>query len=143
MSISIIEATVKELDLVLPVFNEYRSFYRHPVDPKARDFLQERLEKKDSKIFMALSSNKVVGFVQLYPSFSSRGLGSIWILNDLFVKPEVRRQKLAWKLIEKSKEWAQETKAIKISLSTQISNTDAQELYKKFGFKINKSCLNY
>lgn len=124
-----------DIEKILPLFNEYRRFYRQELNAKSYDFLFDRIQKNQSVIFYIEESNKVIGFVQIYPSFSSIGLGSTWLLNDLFVLPEYRRKKVATKLIEKTINYARETNAINVHLATQISNTNAQELYKKLGFK--------
>ena len=76
-----------------------------------------------------------MGFVQLYPSFSSVSMKRIWILNDLFVHEDYRKQGVAEALIERSKELAEETGAISIILETQSSNINAQKLYDKTGFE--------
>jgi hypothetical protein len=87
------EATVLDLDLVAPLFDAYRQFYRKPADPElARRFLRERLENGQSTIFLAINTDgTAVAFMQLYPSFSSASAARIFILNDLFVEPKFRR----------------------------------------------------
>jgi ribosomal protein S18 acetylase RimI-like enzyme len=128
-------AEIEDLDQLLPLFQDYRKFYRKPSDPKEKEFLHDRIKNKDSIILLSIEKNKVVGFAQLYFSYSSLGLGKSVILNDLFVLPEFRRKKIAWNLIDKSIQVARDFRAINISISTEISNTSAQDLYKKFGFK--------
>jgi hypothetical protein len=39
-----------------------------------------------------VESKSAVGFMQLYPSFSSVSMQPIWIVNDLFVVEEARRR---------------------------------------------------
>lgn len=137
------KASLSDLSRILPLFHAYREFYQHDRTPKAEDFLKERLSKNESVIFYAEDESGILGFTQLYPSFSSRGLGSTWILSDLFVKPEARRKKAAWKLIDESVKHAKETNAIMIGLATQISNTHAQELYMKYGFKKDNNFFHF
>lgn len=137
------KAALSDVSKILPLFHAYRQFYRHDIDPKAEEFLFDRLSKNESVIFYAEDESGVLGFTQLYPSFSTRGLGSTWILNDLFVKPEARRKKAAWKLIDESVKHAKDTNAVMIGLSTQIANTNAQELYKKYGFKKDNDFFHF
>ncbi|MDD4973267.1 MAG: GNAT family N-acetyltransferase [Bacteriovorax sp.] len=137
------KAILADVSKILPLFHAYRQFYRHEIDPNAENFLSERLSKNESVIFYAEDESGVLGFTQLYPGFSSRNLGSTWILNDLFVKPEARRKKIAWKLIDESVKHAKETKAVLIGLSTQIANADSQELYKKYGFKKDNDLFHF
>jgi len=46
----------------------------------------------------------------------------IWILNDLFVAADFRRQNVARNLMKSAKKYAMETGALRIDLATQISN---------------------
>jgi GNAT superfamily N-acetyltransferase len=91
--LTVCEATILDLDLVAPLFDAYRQFYRKPGDPElARRFLRDRLENGQSVIFLALlPDGAAAGFTQLYPSFSSASAARIFILNDLFVEPRFRR----------------------------------------------------
>jgi GNAT superfamily N-acetyltransferase len=92
-SITVRQATIFDLDLLIPLFDLYRQFYRRPSDPDlARRFLRERFEHNESIVFLAMLGNDAaVGFTQLFPSFSSAAAARIFILNDLFVLPEARR----------------------------------------------------
>ena len=72
----IISATIENIDQLVPLFDKYRIFYKQSSDPEAaRKFLTERLNKKESVIFIAVDTHKnVLGFTQLYPVFSSFSL---------------------------------------------------------------------
>ena len=85
-AVTVRQATVDDLELIAPLFDAYRQFYREPADPDgARQFLLRRFEHNQSVIFLALDGSFPIGFTQLYPSFSSTAMGRILILNDLFV----------------------------------------------------------
>src|SRR4051794_28425194 len=89
--VNVRQATAADLDLIVPLFDAYRQFYRLPGDlTRARRFLAERFEHNQSVIFLAFADGVVVGFTQLYPSFSCGSMAPIWILNDLFVAPSTR-----------------------------------------------------
>jgi GNAT superfamily N-acetyltransferase len=89
--IEIRRAGVADLDLLAPLFDDYRQFYRQPADPVvARQYLASRLEREESVVFLAASDTVGYGFVQLYPSFCSVAARPIWILYDLFVAPAAR-----------------------------------------------------
>ena len=85
--ITIHNIKTEQIDQLVSLFNEYRIFYGKKGDiPSAKLFLSERIKNKESVIYVALDeSNKMVGFVNLYPLFSSVNMGRIWLLNDLFV----------------------------------------------------------
>ena len=42
---------------------------------------------------MAYEDAKAVGFTQLYPSYSSVNMASLWVLSNLFVDPRHRGKK--------------------------------------------------
>jgi len=92
MTVSIRQATVADADLVAPLFDAYRQFYRQPADlPRARRFLAERLSQHQSSVLVAeAAGGEAVGFVQLYPCFSSIRVAPVFILSDLFVAPTAR-----------------------------------------------------
>src|SRR5436305_1384982 len=97
----IIQATLEHLEIVASLFDQYRQFYKQKVDiASARNFLKERITKNESVIFLALKDGTGAGFTQLYPSFSSVSLTRLWILNDLFVSPDYRKQDIGMALIK-------------------------------------------
>jgi hypothetical protein len=91
MGVRTIRAGLEHLDVLTGLFDSYRQFYGQEPDlPGARRFLEARLRCRDSVVFLAFRDDATrtsVGFVQLYPSFSSVSMKPIWILNDLFVAP--------------------------------------------------------
>jgi GNAT superfamily N-acetyltransferase len=126
------------------LFDEYRQFYQQPSDPgKVQIFLEMRLKNKESVIFMALRAGKPVGFVQLYPSFTSVGTARIWILNDLYVDETNRRSGVARELTEYVISFARETGASKVLLETSADNAKAQALYENLGFLRETSMFHY
>ena len=92
-------------------------FYRKESNLEgAKGFLIERILKKESVIFVALLEEKLVGFTQLYPLFSSTNMMPIWLLNDLFVAKEHRGKQISKGLIKAAQEHCKITKANGISL---------------------------
>ena len=138
------QATTKDLEGVSRLFNEYRMFYGQPSDVEgAEQFIKERLEKHDSIIFAASSENGYAGFVQLYPSFSSVSMKRTWILNDLYVEADARRQGAGQALIDEALKLCKRTNAKSITLQTAPSNKSAQKLYEKNGFLVDDAYLTY
>jgi GNAT superfamily N-acetyltransferase len=146
--ISIIEAGMHEIDLVVPLFDQYRMFYERPSDlDLARRFLRARIEHRDSVIYVAVSGKAAdevgVGFALLYPSFNSVTATPIWILNDLYVLEGVRRKGVARRLIDQGRELAEDTGAGVISLSTGRENHPSRKLYERLGFELDDSFCTY
>ena len=130
------QATKADLDLVVPLFDAYRQFYRHPGDvERARRFLLERFEHEQSVIFLAFDGAAAVGFTQLYPSFSSGAMARIFVLNDLFVAPEARRCGAGSALLQAAAQYGRRIGALRLVLSTEVTDTSAQSLYERTGWK--------
>lgn len=66
-------ATRNDLDRLVPLFNAYRRFSGQQSDIiVARKFLSDRLSRNGSVVLVADNGGgAVIGFVQLYPTFSS------------------------------------------------------------------------
>jgi GNAT superfamily N-acetyltransferase len=140
----IIQAQIEHLEETATIFDLYRGFYQQSPDIEAaKIFIRDRLQKSDSTIFIASNNGQIIGFTQLYPSFSSVSMKPIWILNDLFVRETDRNKGVAKLLMNTAADFARETAAIRIVLSTQISNTLAQALYESLGYTNNEEFYQY
>ncbi|WP_100076978.1 GNAT family N-acetyltransferase [Chryseobacterium camelliae] len=131
------KATLQDIGQLSELFDQYRIFYHKTSDvPAAEQFLTERIENGDSKIFVAEIEERLVGFVQLYPLFSSTRMKRYWLLNDLFVNESYRGKGFSKELIEQAKEIAQSTDACGILLETGKSNDIGNKLYPSCGFEL-------
>jgi len=125
-----------EANLVVGLFNQYRIFYGKFSDlGMAKAFIDARLENNESVIFVALADDKPVGFTQLYPKYSSARLTKNWILNDLFVDLDYRKQGIGEALIKIAMNFAKNQGATFVQLETAVDNYTAQSLYETIGFK--------
>jgi len=131
----IFQATASQIDDLAFLLNQYRIFYRQDSDFDAgKKFIQERFKQQDSIIFLATVADKPVGYTQLFPSWSTVSMKRVWILNDLFVLPEARKQGIAKALMNAAKDYAISTQAVRIILATEATNTTAQNLYESMGY---------
>lgn len=133
----IVQATLEHLDLLAPLFVKYREFYGElPRAESARRFLQERLERGESVIYLALADDeeRLLGFCQLYPSFSSLALKRLWVLNDIYVAEDARRMLVADRLMQAAKKLARDTDAVRLRVFTKKDNETAQKAYESGGF---------
>jgi GNAT superfamily N-acetyltransferase len=140
VGVNIIRAGVENVATVAPLFDRYRQFYGQQPDlPGAAAFLAERLRNQQSVVFLAIdeaiSPYAGVGFVQLYPSFSSVRMKFIWILNDLFVDREARRGGVGRLLMNAALNLARSTGAARLVLSTAKGNVPAKSLYLSLGYR--------
>ncbi|MRN51890.1 GNAT family N-acetyltransferase [Paenibacillus monticola] len=132
-------ASMEDMELLIPLFDEYRMFYGQVSDPTgARDFLTERLKLDESVIFMAVVgegiNKRAGGLTQLYPSFSSVTMQRLWILNDLFVSAAQRGFGLGSMLLTSARAFAVSTGTKGLSLTTMTDNMVAQRLYERQGY---------
>ena len=140
----IIRANLNHLEQVTALFDGYRVFYRKASDMSvAREFIRQRMVLQDSVILLATEGETGLGFVQLYPSFSSVSMRRIWILNDLYVHPDARKKGVGRFLLEQAKQFGIEHGALRLELSTEISNSSAQGLYESLGWQRDESFYHY
>jgi len=145
VDIRIVRAERKDLDDLVPLFDGYRQFYGQRSDlAAARAFLRERIERDESVIYLAYTEpGEAAGFTQLYPSFSSVSLKPLWILNDLYVRSDVRRGGVGRALLERARQHAIETAAKGLVLSTGVTNKAAQTLYESCGWQREDEFFQY
>lgn len=129
-------ATIHDLEPLSILFDEYRIFYKYESDlSNIRTFLSERITNNDSVIFVSKSNTgALMGFVQLYPLFSSTRMKRLWLLNDLYVNPRFRGAKVSVMLIDRAKQLARETNSAGLVLETAKSNVVGNTLYRKADF---------
>lgn len=140
MSVQIIQAGVEHVVLAAPLFDSYRQFYRQKPDlPGATAFLTERLSRSESVLFLALDEEEALGFVQLYPSFSSVRMRPIWVLNDLFITEAARRRGVARLLMDAALALARSAGAARLVLSTAKDNAAARTLYLSLGYRVDEA----
>lgn len=141
--IRIITATQFHLDEVLPLFDEYRVFYKQASDSEgARKFLLERFLNEESVIFLALDKGRGIGFTQLYKSFSSVSMQAVFILNDLFVVRSHRNKGVGTKLLSRAQRYCLEKKCKGLAIETAVDNP-AQHLYERMGWEKDSQCFHY
>ena len=142
--IEITQASPADVGEATPLFDAYRQFYNRPRNEEAaRRFLFARLSKGESVLFLAWRGNTAVGFVHLYPVFSSTNLTRQWILNDLYVDPGARKHGVAHALMSRAHQFAESTQADGLTLETAADNHPAQRLYERLGWKRNEQFYRY
>ncbi|ANF51652.1 acetyltransferase [Chryseobacterium glaciei] len=138
------KVTIQDLTQLAELFDQYRVFYHKESDiPAAENFLKERIENKDSEIFVAEENGNLVGFVQLFPIFSSTRMKRYWLLNDLYVNENHRGKGYSKELIEEAKQLAKSTDACGVLLETGKSNDIGNQLYPACGFELCDSVNFY
>lgn len=144
MNLEIQQLTEADGIKIAPLFNAYRLFYEQQSNEEAAvEFINERLKNKESIIFAAKMDNQYVGFTQLYPTFSSVAMKRAFILNDLYVEKNYRKNGIAQALMEAAFDFAENQNARFLALETGVNNTTAQALYEKMGMMLENDMQRY
>ena len=130
----IIKAELQHVPDLIPLFDGYRIFYKQASDyVNAKTFLTERIQNKQSVIYIAFDEEHAVGFTQLYPLFSSVSMQPMYLLNDLYIEDNYRNQGIGKLLIDEAKVLCQELNYKGLAIQT-ASDNPAQQLYERLGF---------
>lgn len=100
-------------------------------------FLTELLDSKESKIFIAISEGKVVGYliakIDLFPPiYVMERYGDIY---DLIVESSYRRRSIGSELVKLAVEWFRSQKIERIEISVHPSNSSGYSFWKTLGFQ--------
>jgi GNAT superfamily N-acetyltransferase len=138
--VQVLQAYTRHLSLIVGLFDEFRQHHGQPPNPEgARVFLAERLERRDSTIFFASegsgSFQRALGFMQLYPSYSSVWMKRVWILSDLYVLPDFRRRGIARALHDRARQLAVETRASGLTFSGVLDNDAVRHFTEVLGYR--------
>ena len=141
--INIRRATIADMEQLVVLFDEYRQFYSQLSDTaRARAFLTERIEKNQSIIFVAEDINRLVGFIQMYPTFSSVSMQADMIMNDLYVFPDSRKKGTGKELLEMAKQFVVNNGYKGLWIETANDNP-ARSLYESLGWEKDVAFVHY
>ena len=137
------KASFEHITQIAPLLDEYRIFYGQTSNIEgATKFLEERISKNESIIFLAYENKNPVGFTQLYTSYSSVSLQPLYILNDLYVLKGHRGSGIGEALLTRAKEFCKTSQFKGLALETAIDNP-AQQLYERLGWKKDTAGFHY
>ena len=137
-------AMVSDVVVLAPLFDQYRQFYAQAPDlDLATQFLQQRLERAESVVWLAFVGATPAGFCQLYPTFCSVEAAPILVLYDLFVAPVGRQAGLGRALMRSAQDHARSTGVARMDLSTAKTNLPAQALYESEGWQRDNEFFTY
>lgn len=138
-------ASAADLDDLTRLFGGYLAFYQVPRAPEEiLEFLETRLEQGDSCLLLARDRQGVAqGFVQLYPLQASLALRRSWLLSDLYVTPEARRQGVGEALMNAARAHAEASGACGLQLETARDNHAGQSLYERLGYVRDEVYFTY
>lgn len=133
-----------EIEELLPLFLGYRAFYkREPLPEESRAYLRARFQAGDYVGFLARIDGKAVGFAILSRTYSSGVMQPIWLLNDIFVEPSLRKAGVGAALMRRVDDFGRENGAARLDLFTAQDNKTAQSVYERAGWKRDTAFFRY
>ena len=112
---------------------------------QAISFIKSKLERNKVKIFAFKSDqNQFIAFVILAAKIDPYSIIKYnWHISYLYVQKEYRRNKIAFRLMQKCIEYSIFTRVNFLTLNTGIDNFPAQKLYESMGFEKRNFLANY
>lgn len=131
----ILRAEIGDLDDAAPLFDDYRRFFTKRADlAVSRSFLEERLRNGECVLFLCREDGLAIGFLQLYPLFSSWYAKRIWFLSDLYVADDARKKGAGRALVRAALDFATQTGAASIMVELPFSEPHLARFYGELGF---------
>ncbi|WP_430503515.1 N-acetyltransferase family protein [Haloparvum sp. PAK95] len=101
---------------------------------------KEKLSQENYCAHLAVEDSVLVGFVagEVQPSPPVFERGATLRINEVYVRPDWRRQGIASELLEALEAWADKREYDTVSLSVNADNHAAKALYENFGFETKR-----
>jgi GNAT superfamily N-acetyltransferase len=123
------------VESLAPLFRAYREFFAGAAGlDESHRFLADRLARGESVVFAGKESSETLGFIQLYPLWSSWYCKRIWFLSDLYVTEPARKRGLGRRLVERAIAHAVETGASSVMVELPHREPHLAEFYARLGF---------
>jgi len=125
-----------EVPLALPLFAGYQRFYEveDPNDEANLAFFSRFCDPSEEGLLLgAWEGDDLVGFANIYWTFSSTAARDIGLMNDLFVSDRARRQGVGRALIDACAEAARARGCASLDWETAPDNRTAQRVYDATG----------
>lgn len=130
-------AVEKDVERLATLMKEYIVDFYHQSEPPRKEIVShlELLLADSSKgvQYVAEEQNRLLGFATIYVTFSTLKLKRTAILNDLYVLPMNRGNKVGEKLFQACETYVKENDLVGLSWETAVDNEVAQNFYEKMG----------
>lgn len=124
--------TDDDVDSVLDLLNQLQNHGKHPRSPITAADLNHFKRDNLVQVIVADDGHKLVGYAMFYYIVTSRIGKQLW-LEDIYVTPEVRSQKVGFRLMTELIRIAAD-QSVSIKLEAVNWNRKAIEFYEKIGF---------
>lgn len=100
------------------------------VDPWSKDSIRKELKNDLARYLVAERDNKIVGYVGVWFVVDEGHITNVAVHSDY------RGKKIGDRLVKEMVELCKENNLVAMTLEVRTSNTVAQNLYRKYGFKM-------
>jgi GNAT superfamily N-acetyltransferase len=115
------------------LLDEYRQHYgANPAPEAVSAWLHEQAEAARARVYLAGEGEGICTIAVVPAALTLR---TVWLVRDLYVRPESRRRGVARALLLAVEEEATASGAHRLSLQTESANVRAIELYGRVGFE--------
>ena len=137
-------ARASDLEHLVPLLRAYLLFYqRAPERARVRRFLAGRLSTRPVRIWVACDDTALVGFAQVYTTWSTLSLAPAWTLNDLYVAEPARGLGVGRRLVAGVVAAARRERVAHVQLMTAVDNGTARALYDSMNFDTVDEFVTY
>jgi ribosomal protein S18 acetylase RimI-like enzyme len=135
MTVQVLALSPRHFAATAELFDAYRVHYGQTGDPAgSAEWLRSRVND-GLKVTVALRDGRVRGLITTLFLPAALRLGIFCSVRDLYVAPEARRSGIARALLDRVIAEARNAGAVRVSLQTEPTNTEAQSLYASLGFR--------
>ncbi len=133
MTVTLLTSAAQPLfDEAAALLDQYRQHYgANPAPEAVLDWMREQVSFERMRIYLA---GEALGVCTVAVAPAALSLRTVWLVRDLYVRPDARRRGVARTLLSQVAEDAREAGAHRLTLQTETANIRAIELYAKDGF---------
>jgi GNAT superfamily N-acetyltransferase len=128
-------AALTDVEALVPLVEAHRKFREAAPDPVGtQTFLHERISRDETVIFVAFEGASMVGFTQIYRTYSTTLLAPVYLINELWVLPHLRKNGLGTELEAAAIEHARQAGAVRLTMATVTGDAIPQSVYAAAGW---------
>jgi GNAT superfamily N-acetyltransferase len=140
MKIKIRNGNEKDFPAIMKMIKELAAFLKE--SDAVRNSAEQMMKEKDLFSFLvALCDGKIVGYALYFFAYST-WVGKSLYLEDIYVKPDFRGQKVGSILLRRIFEIAKEGRCRRVQWQVLEWNEDAIKFYEKRGAEIHKGIFD-
>lgn len=101
---------------------------------------KDTIRSENSYMFVAEEGEEMIGFIsaKIEESIPIFARGDKLKIDEMYVRPEFRREGVASELMDRVEETAEDKDVETLELSVDVENDSAQELYRNHGFEAGR-----